>query len=91
MVQAVDAVADRVLCKTPEGVFQSRLREEFELSPAVGRAIRELARECLFGEIPQTPGKLLFWCASGVRVTGFPWRSRRRRALCWPWWTAVTT
>ena len=81
MDHVVQAVGDGALSKTPEGVFRSRLRTEFEVSPAVGRAILELARECLFGEIPQTPGRLLFWCASRGARHGVPLEEQEKRRV----------
>ncbi len=81
MVQLVQAVPEGVLSKTPEGVFRSRLRDEFELSPALGKGILELARECLFGEIPQTPGKLLFWCASRRARHGLPLSEQEKKRV----------
>jgi DNA-binding CsgD family transcriptional regulator len=55
---------DRSLEKTPEQVFIKSLRKEFELSPAESSAVLELAKRCLFGEVPATLGKLKFLCAS---------------------------
>ena len=55
---------DRSLEKTPERVFINSLKSEFELSPAESLGILELAKTCLFGEVPQTLGKLKFLCAS---------------------------
>lgn len=65
-------VFDRCLAKTPEGVLASRLQREFEFSPAVGVAVCELARECLLGDLPPTPGKLVFFCASRKARHGVP-------------------
>lgn len=65
-------VSDRSLAKTPSGVLASRLHREFELPPAVGRAIVGLARECLLGEIPPSPGRLVFFCASRKARHGVP-------------------
>jgi hypothetical protein len=50
--------------KTPEQVFIKSLRKEFELSPAESSAVLELAKRCLFGDVPATLGKLKFLCAS---------------------------
>jgi biotin operon repressor len=72
MREPLREVVDRSLAKTPEGVLASRLRQEFELSPAVSLAVVELASECLMGEIPRTPGKLLFDCASRRARHGVP-------------------
>lgn len=63
---------DRCLSKTPEQVFVNRLRGEFEYSPAESVGILELATQCLFGEIPKTPGKLLFDCVSRKARHGIP-------------------
>ena len=49
---------DRSLEKTPEQVFVNSLLREFELSPAESVGVLELAKRCLFGELPQTLGKL---------------------------------
>jgi biotin operon repressor len=63
---------DRSLEKTPEQVFVNSLRREFELSPAESVGVLELARDCLFGEIPQTLGRLRFLCASRKAKHGKP-------------------
>lgn len=55
---------DRSLEKTPEQVFINSLRREFELSPAESCGVLELAKRCLFGEVPHTLGKLRYLCAS---------------------------
>ena len=55
---------DRSLEKTPEQLFISSLRKEYELSPAESQGILELAKSCLFGEVPEIPGKQKFLCAS---------------------------
>jgi hypothetical protein len=44
--------------------FPGSLRREFELSPAESLGVLELAKRCLFGELPRTLGKLKFLCAS---------------------------
>lgn len=72
MQSTLSEVTDRCLSKTPEGMLSSRLQREFELSPAVSKGIVELASECLLGEIPATPGRLLFWCASRRARHGVP-------------------
>lgn len=63
---------DRSLEKTPEQVFINSLRQEFELSPAESSGILELAKSCLFGEVPQTLGKLKYLCASVKAKHGKP-------------------
>ena len=63
---------DRSLEKTPERVFVNSLRREFELSPAESSGILELAKSCLFGEVPQTLGKLKYLCASVNAKHGKP-------------------
>jgi len=63
---------DRSLEKTPEQVFVNSLKKEFELSPAESVGILELAKSCLFGEVPQTLGKLRFLCASKKARHGKP-------------------
>ena len=55
---------DRSLEKTPEQLFINSLRKEYELSPAESLGILELAKSCLFGEVPQLLGKQKFLCAS---------------------------
>ncbi|MDP4176204.1 MAG: DUF1670 domain-containing protein [Bacteroidota bacterium] len=55
---------DRQLEKTPEQVFVNSLRKEYELSPAESLGILELAKSCLFGEVPSVLGKQKFLCAS---------------------------
>ena len=63
---------DRSLEKTPEQVFINSLRQEFELSPAESIGVLELAKLCLFGELPQTLGKLKYLCASIKAKHGKP-------------------
>lgn len=63
---------DRSLEKTPEQVFINSLRQEFELSPAESAGVLELAKRCLFGEVPQTLGKLKYLCASVKARHGKP-------------------
>jgi DNA-binding Lrp family transcriptional regulator len=50
--------------KTPEQLFINSLRKEYELSPAESTGILELAKSCLFGELPQVLGKQKYLCAS---------------------------
>lgn len=64
---------DRSLEKTPEQLFINSLRREYELSPAESAGILELAKRCLFGEVPEILGKQKFLCASR--------RARHGRAL----------
>lgn len=63
---------DRSLEKTPEQVFVNSLRREFELSPAESVGVLELAKHCLFGDLPQTLGKLKYLCASVRAKHGKP-------------------
>ena len=72
MLHTKESLYDRSLEKTPERVFINTLRRELELSPAESEAILELAKGCLFGEIPQTLGKMKFLCASGEAKHGKP-------------------
>lgn len=72
MYHSYKSLYDRSLEKTPEQVFVNSLRREFELSPAESQGILELAKRCLFGEIPQTLGKLRFLCASRKARHGKP-------------------
>jgi DNA-binding CsgD family transcriptional regulator len=67
---------DRSLEKTPEQVFINSLRKEFELSPAESAGVLELAKSCLFGEVPQTLGKMRFLCASQKAKHGKPLREQ---------------
>lgn len=55
---------DRSLEKTPEQLFINSLRKEYELSPAESQGILELAKSCLFGDVPEVIGKQKFLCAS---------------------------
>jgi biotin operon repressor len=63
---------DRSLEKTPEQVFINTLRKDFELSPAESKGVLELAKECLFGELPKTLGKVKILCASVKAKHGKP-------------------
>lgn len=63
---------DRSLEKTPEQVFINSLRREYELSPVESVSILELAKSCLFGQLPQTLGKLRYLCASRKAKHGKP-------------------
>jgi DNA-binding Lrp family transcriptional regulator len=64
MYSTKKSLYDRSLEKTPEQVFINSLRKEYELSPAESAGILELARNCLFGEVPEILGKQKFLCAS---------------------------
>ncbi len=63
---------DRSLEKTPEQVFINSLKKDFELSPAESKGVLELAKECLFGEVPATLGKVKILCASLSAKHGKP-------------------
>jgi biotin operon repressor len=63
---------DRYLEKTPEQLFINSLRREFELSPAESKGVLELAKSCLFGEVPQSVGKIKILCASVGAKHGKP-------------------
>ena len=65
-----DSLYDRCLEQTPEQLFINSLRKEFELSPAESKGVLELAKSCLFGEVPQTIGKVKFLCASRTAKHG---------------------
>jgi DNA-binding CsgD family transcriptional regulator len=67
-----DSLYDRSLEKTPEQVFVNSLRKEFELSPAESQGVLELAKSCLFGEVPRILGKQRFLCASVKAKHGKP-------------------
>ena len=45
---------DRSLENTPEQVFVNSLRREFELAPTESPGVLELAKSCLFGEVPDS-------------------------------------
>jgi biotin operon repressor len=64
MYHTRSSLYNRLLEKTPEQLFINSLRKEFELSPAESHGILELAKRCLFGEVPQTIGQIKFICAS---------------------------
>jgi DNA-binding Lrp family transcriptional regulator len=64
MYSTKKSLYDRSLEKTPEQVFINSLRKEYELSPAESAGILELAKNCLFGEVPEILGKQKFLCAS---------------------------
>ena len=72
MLHTDKSLYDRSLEKTPEQLFVNSLRHEFELSPAESLGILELAKRCLFGELPKTLGKLRFLCASRRAKHGKP-------------------
>jgi len=72
MYHTRNSLYDRCLEKTPEQVFINSLRKEFELSPAESKGVLELAKECLFGELPRTLGKLKYLCASRKAKHGKP-------------------
>lgn len=59
-----NSLYDRSLEKTPEQLFINSLRKEYELSPAESQGILELAKSCLFGDVPQILGKQKFLCIS---------------------------
>jgi biotin operon repressor len=63
---------DRLLEKTPEQIFINSLRSEFELSPAESKGILDLAKSCLFGEVPGSVGKIKYICASRNARHGRP-------------------
>jgi DNA-binding CsgD family transcriptional regulator len=63
---------DRSLEKTPEQVFINTLKKDFELSPAESKGVLELAKVCLFGEVPKTLGKVKILCASLSAKHGKP-------------------
>lgn len=72
MYHTHSSLYDRSLEKTPEQVFINSLRKEFELSPAESAGVLELAKRCLFGELPQTLGRIRFLCASRRAKHGKP-------------------
>mgnify|MGYP006300699739 CR=1 FL=1 len=72
MLHTRKSLFDRCLEKTPEQLFINSLRKEFELSPAESQGILDLAKSCLFGEVPQTLGKIRYLCASVHAKHGKP-------------------
>jgi hypothetical protein len=72
MYHTHNSLYDRCLEKTPEQVFINSLRKEFELSPAESKGVLELAKSCLFGELPQTIGRIKYLCASRQAKHGKP-------------------
>ncbi len=68
---------DRSLEKTPEQLFINSLRKEYELSPVESAGILELAKNCLFGEVPEILGKQKFLCASRRAKHGRTLNSRK--------------
>jgi len=76
MYNSRNSLYDRCLEKTPEQVFINSLRKEFELSPAESKGILELAKECLFGKVPQSVGKIKYLCASRTAKHGRPLREQ---------------
>ena len=72
MYTTYNSLYDRSLEKTPEQLFINSLRKEFELSPAESAGVLELAKRCLFGELPNTLGCLRFLCASKKAKHGKP-------------------
>jgi len=63
---------DRLLEKTPEQIFINSLRREFELSPAESKGVLDLAKQCLFGQVPQVVGRIKYICASRKAKHGKP-------------------
>lgn len=72
MYTTYNSLYDRSLEKTPEQLFINSLRKEFELSPAESSGVLELAKRCLFGELPKTLGRLKYLCASKKAKHGKP-------------------
>ncbi|MBN1478950.1 DUF1670 domain-containing protein [candidate division KSB1 bacterium] len=72
MYSTRSSLYDRILEKTPEQIFINSLRKEFELSPAESQGVLELAKQCLFGQSPQTVGKIKYICASQHARHGKP-------------------
>lgn len=72
MYTTYNSLYDRSLEKTPEQLFINSLRKEFELSPAESLGVLDLAKRCLFGELPKTLGRLKYLCASKKAKHGKP-------------------
>jgi biotin operon repressor len=76
MYNTSNSLYDRCLEKTPEQVFINSLRKEFELSPAESKGVLDLAKDCLFGTVPQTLGKIKYLVASKKAKHGKPLREQ---------------
>jgi len=63
---------DRLLEKTAEQIFLNSLRKEYELSPAESKGILDLAKQTLFGQVPEVVGKIRYICASQKAKHGKP-------------------
>lgn len=72
MFTTYNSLYDRSLEKTPEQLFINSLRKEFELSPAESQGVLDLAKRCLFGDMPKTLGRLQYLCASIKAKHGKP-------------------
>jgi hypothetical protein len=72
LIHTKDALYDRCLEKTPEQIFVNSLRKEYELSPAASGSILELAKRCLYGDVPTVVGRQRFICASMKACHGRP-------------------
>lgn len=72
MYHTQSSLYDRSLEKTAEQVFVNSLRKEFELSPAESAGVLDLAKVCLFGDFPETLGRMKFLCASKKAKHGKP-------------------
>ena len=62
-------------------MFVNSLRREYELSPAASKSILELAKECLFGRVPEAVGKQRFICASLKATHGRPLREQEKKTV----------
>ncbi len=72
---------DRLLEKTPEQIFINSLRKDFELSPAESKGILDLAKQCLFGQVPLLVGKIKYICASKKAKHGKPLKEQEMVAI----------
>lgn len=72
MLHTKNALYDRCFEKTQETLFINSLRKEYELSPAASACILELAKQCLYGEVPKAVGQQRFICASLRACHGRP-------------------
>jgi hypothetical protein len=72
MYNTRSSLYNRLLEKTPEQIFINSLRKEFELSPAESKGVLELAKQCLFGQVPEQVGKIKYICASRTALHGKP-------------------
>ncbi len=82
MYQTNKILYDRSLEKTPEQLFINSLRKEYELSPAESKGILELAKSCLFGNLPELMGQQKYLCASRRAKHGRALKEQEKLEIC---------